>query len=190
MAEMKSAFEKALERAGRLGKLSPQEIRERKEDEYAPIGRALADRYLKHGYGKILEEEADKYAGEEKEIVMKAALSRLVEAIELGNYDTTERAVEGILVLTGEEQVGDIGEQIRSLLAEHRQAEENKYQEQRGEIERRERELLHRLRISGSAVGEINLEASETWKELSQELYSQFEQRLDELKGRLLKNVG
>ena len=75
MDEMKSAFEKALERAERLGKLSPEEIRKRKEEEYIPVGRALADRYLGHGYVKLLEEEANRYNGEEKDIVRRAALS-------------------------------------------------------------------------------------------------------------------
>ena len=59
MGEMKSAFEKALERAEKLGKLSPEEMRGRKEAEYAPIGRAIADRYLRHGHNEILEEEAN-----------------------------------------------------------------------------------------------------------------------------------
>jgi len=189
MGEMKSAFEKALERAERLGKLSPEEIRKRKEEEYIPVGRALADRYLGHGYVQFLEEEANRYSGEEKDIVRRAALTRLVEAIDLGDYEASERAMEGILVLGGGEVVGEVRQQIKDLLAEYGRAEEAKYEEQKGEVERRERELLHKLRISGSAVGEINLEASETWKELSRELYSQFDQRLQQLKEQLLKNV-
>jgi hypothetical protein len=186
---MKSAFDKALERAERLGKLSPEEMRKRKEEEYTPVGRALADRYLGHGYVQFLEEGVNRYGGEERDVVRRAALSGLVEAIDLGDHEGSERAMEGILILSGEESVGEVRPQIRDLLAEYDGAEEAKYEEQKGEVERRERELLHQLRISGSAVGEINVEASETWKLLSQELHSRFDQRLQQLKGQLLNNV-
>lgn len=189
MGEMKSAFEKASERAERLGKLSPDEIRERQKEEYTPVGRALADRYLVHGHIQLLEEEANRYSGEKKDIVRRAALSRLVEAIDLGDYEASERAVEGVLVLGGVGVGGEMRQQIKDLLAEYEKAEEARDEEQRGEVERREMEVLHQLHISGSAVGEINLEASERWKELSQELYSQFDQRLQQLKEQLLKNV-
>lgn len=189
MGEIKSAFEKALEKTERLGKLSPEEMRERKGEEYAPIGRALADRYLRHGYGEIFGEEANRYSGEERDIVTRAALSRLVEAMELGNHEITQRAMEGILVLRGKEKVGEAKDRIKSLLDEYEQAEKERYEEEKGEIERKERGLLHQLRISGSAVGEINLEASETWKEICQELYSQYDKRLGALKVQLLQAV-
>ena len=189
MSEMKSALEKALERAERLGKLSPDEIRERKEEEYTTVGQALADRYLEHGHVKLLKEEANRYSGDKKATVRRAALSRLVEAIDLGDHEASERAMEGVLVLAGEAVAGQMRQQIEGLLAEHEKAGEAKYEEQRGEAERRERELLHQLHISGSAVGEINLEASEMLRALSQELYSQFDQRLQQLKEQLLRNV-
>jgi len=189
MDEMKSAFEKALERAEKLGKLSPEEIKKRKEEEYTPVGRALVDNYLGHGYVQFLEEEANRYGGEEKDIVRKAALSRLVEAIDLGNYEASERAMEGVLALGGGKLIGEVRQQIKDLLAEYERAEEAKYEEQKVEVERRERELLHQLRISGSALGEINLEASETWREVSQKLCSQFDQQLQQLKEQLVKNA-
>jgi hypothetical protein len=186
MSEMKSALEKALERAERLGRLSPDEVKERRRAEYTPIGRAVADRYLGHGHGGIFIEELNAYGGEEKDIVIGAALSRLGEAIELGNYEVTERAIEGILALKGRDEVGGIGEEIRSLLKEYKLAENERYKGRKEEIERKGRELLHQLRISGSAVAGINLEASETWKEMAQELYARFDQRLQELKEKLL----
>jgi hypothetical protein len=186
---MKSAFEKALERAERLGKLSPEEIRESKEKESIPIGRALVEQYLGHGYGHILEEETARYSGEEKDIVMKAAISRLVEAIDLGSGETAERAIGGILALKGEGEVGQIAGQIKGLFEEYKQAEKDRYEKEKGEVEREERELLRQLGITGSAIGEINLEASETWRGICGGLYSQFDQRLNQLKEQLLKMV-
>ena len=186
MSEMKSALEKALERAEKLGKLSPEEMRQRKEAEYAPIGRALAERYLGHGQKRVFKEEVNRYSGEEKGIVLRAALLRLEEAIDLENDELTEMAMAGMLVLKQKGKIGEINEEIRSLLREYREAEKQKYEGEKERIEKGEKELLHQLRISGSAVGEINLKANEAWASISQELYSRFNERLVDLKGELL----
>ena len=186
MSEMKSALEKALERAEKLGKLSPEEMRQRKEAEYAPIGRALAERYLGHGQKRVFKEEVNRYSGEEKGIVLRAALLRLEEAIDLENDELTEMAMAGMLVLKQKGKIGEINKKIRSLLREYREAEKQKYEGEKERIEKGEKELLHQLRISGSAVGEINLKANEAWASISQELYSRFNERLVDLKGELL----
>ena len=148
MSEMKSALEKALERAEKLGKLSPEEMRQRKEAEYAPIGRALAERYLGHGQKRVFKEEANRYSGEEKGIVLRAALLRLGEAIDLENDELTEMAMAGMLVLKQNERFGEINERVRSLLREYQEAEEQKYEGAKERIEKGEKELLHQLRIS------------------------------------------
>jgi len=186
MGEMKSAFEKAMERAEKLGKLSPEEMRERKQAEYNPIGRALAERYLGHGQKRVFKEEANRYSGDEKGIVIRAALLRLGEAIDLENDELTEKALAGMLVFKAKEKMGEINEKIRSLLREFREAQQQKYEGEKERIERGEKELLHQLRISGSAVGEINLKASEAWERISQQLCSRFNERLVDLKGELL----
>ena len=168
--------------------MSPEELGERREAEYASIGRALAEKYLKHGYGELFKEEANKYKG--KDIVIKAALSRLVEAIELGNQEITEKATEGILAIKGDERIREINERINTLSREHQQAEQQRYEQEKENIQRWGRELLHQLRISGDAVGEINAKASQAWKEISNKLYLQFEERLSQLKQELLKFTG
>ena len=186
MGEIKSAFEKAMEKLEGLGKLSPEELRERKEMEYAPVGQALAEKYLGHGYVQIFREEIDKYQGDEKGIVTKAALSRLVESVQLRDYEMAERAVAGILTLKDDNRIEEIREKIKNLCNEFKQAEQQKYEQEKGEVEKRGRELLHRLRISGSAIGEINTQVSDAWKRISDEVYSQFEERLSDFKRELL----
>jgi len=189
MGEMKSAFEKALEKAEKLGKLSPEEMRERKEAEYAPIGRAIAERYLGHGHKQILKEEVRGYSGDEQGIVSGAVLSRLAEAIDLASdefFEKTEKALNGLLTLKGKGQIGEISERIKSLLGEFRDAQQQRYESEKERIEKGEKELLHQLRISGSAVGAVNLKAGESWAAISQELYSQFNERLAALKRELL----
>ena len=188
MGEIKNRWEIISEKLKEIPPMSPEELRERKEAEYTPIGRTLAEKYLRHGYGKLLKEEVNKY--QEKDVVIKAALSRLVEAIELTNREITEKAVEGLLTIKGDERVREINEKIRTLCGEHQQAKQQRYEREKEGIQRWGRELLHQLRISGDAVGEINAEASEAWREVSNELYLQFEERLSQLKQELLKFMG
>jgi hypothetical protein len=189
MDEIKSAFDRALERAERLGRPSPEETRRSKEGEYTPIGRALAERYLGHGYVKVFTEEADRYSGEEKGMVMRAALSRLVEAMELGDREVMQRAMDGIIAFSGRENLDQIRSQIEAVFEEYRRVEGERYEMERVDVERKERELLHRLGISGSAIAEINIDASEAWQERAQELYSHYDGRLQQLKQQLLKLV-
>ena len=44
---IKSTLELAMEKAAKLPKLTPEEIRERQEREYGPLGRAIAERFLR-----------------------------------------------------------------------------------------------------------------------------------------------
>jgi len=46
VGEIKSAWELAMEKAERLGKLSPDERSRQKEEEYRSIGQTLVEKYL------------------------------------------------------------------------------------------------------------------------------------------------
>jgi hypothetical protein len=189
MGEIKSALEKALEKAEKLGKLTPQEKKERQEAEYAPVGKALAERFLGHGYLHILRDEEQRYQGEEREIVIQAALTRLMEAIQLEDSLMTQRALEGISSLSDAGRIEEVKQEILRLCHEYQEAEQRRYREEKERVEREERELLHQLRISGSAVGEINLDTSEARKKRAQQLQASFQQELDSLKQTLLLSL-
>jgi hypothetical protein len=185
MGEMKSAFEKALEKADKIGKLSPEEMREREEAEYTPIGRAIAERFLGHGHKQILKEEVERYSSDENGIVVRAALSRLVEAIDLSSGHPIERSLDGLLTLKGKEGIGGTVDSIRILCADFQNEREQEYEREKENIEKSERELLHQLRITGSAVGAINPKASESLSLVYEQLNSRFNQRLEALKQEL-----
>jgi len=190
MEEMKSAFDRAMERADKMGKLSPEEMRQRQEVEYLPVGRAIAERYLNHGHEQLFKEEVDKHPDERRGIVVRAALKGLVEAVSLTGYERTEKALNGVLALIGDGRVDAVNSVIggiTGLLAEFSQELERKYGEEQERIEKSERELLHQLRISGSAVGAINMAASQAWGKVYREFSSPFEERLEGLKGELLQ---
>ena len=186
MGELKSAYERAMEKAEKLGQLSPEELRERKKAELAPIGRALADRYLSHGHTRVLSHDLERFGDEERDVIANAALLRLGEAIEVADRNISQRAIDGVCIICEKGLVGDTVEDIQGLLDEYAQAEEQRFSQHKEQIERQERELLHQLRISGSAVGDINLEASEAWKRSSLELSSRFNERMETLKAKLM----
>jgi len=187
MDELKSAFDRAMERAERVGELSPEEMRERKEAEFTPAGRAVAERYLEHGHESLFLEDVNKHAGDEGDIIKRAALVRLVESIALSDYEMAERAMKGVLALSGE--VGGIIESMLGLFQDFGEKVQRKYSSERGKLDAEERELLHQMRISGSAVGQINLAASESWGRIYREFSAPFVERLEALKAELVRKA-
>jgi hypothetical protein len=189
MGEMKSALERALERAEQLGRLPPEEMRKRKEEEYILVGEGLAKRYLEHGFSDVLVDSMSKYDGVGKSLIAKAATRVLLQGIGLQDTDLSERAIQGILDLKSDERIESICQEIEGILQEYHQAKQRCYQEKQATIEKSVRESLHRLRISGSAVGEINTGTGKEWKRMVTELQSRFGARLSSLKTSLTETL-
>ncbi len=196
MDELKSAFDRAMERVEQVGKLSPEEMRERREAEYTPAGRAIAERYLEHGHENLFREEVNKHVGDEGDIISRAALVRLVESIDLTSYETAERAMKGVLALAGESDAGGFNgiiagiiDSMVGLFKEFGEELQHKYNSEKEGVEGEERGLLHRLRISGSAVGEMNMAASETWGAVYRDFSASFRERLEALKKELVREA-
>jgi hypothetical protein len=182
MGEIKSAWEIAMERVEGLGKLSPEELRKQKEEEYALIGQVLADKYL-GGLGFWqLEVELDKYGAEERELVKRALISKLAQAIELGNYERLDKAMEGISGLKQKKRIKEIKDEIEQLFQEYKQVEEKESRE----VEKSAREILHQLRISGSAIGTINPKVIPQWQQGLDRLAQPYQEKLERLKQKLI----
>ena len=177
MGELKSAWEIAQEKANKLGKLSAEEEQGEREQRCEETGKAIAQRYLDSSEGENI--ELNNYPKEERELIRQAILKHLVEAMNLKNLALLERAVQGVAEI--EPEVKPSSEQISQVAQEYREAEGRK----RREMESKERETLHQLRISGSAISHINIEAKQEWQQSLQQLVQPFQERLDALKGGL-----
>lgn len=94
-----------------------------------------------------------------------------------------ERVIQGIARL--EPKSGAITERTSQLFQEY----EGATREARQEIERKGKENLHQLRISGTAVGDINVEAMAQWQQTWHRLREPFEPRLDYLKQELINCI-
>lgn len=180
MGEIKSAWELAMEKVEKLGKLSPEEIRQQKQEKCTLIGRGLADKYLSGIPLRDLGLELDKHKGEERELVRAALASRLVGAIELGDTEGLAKVVEAIsgLKLESEDGLAAAKGGIEGLFAEYREGEQKK----RREVEAAARGVLHQLRISGSAVGSVNPEVVPEWKAELDKIGQPYRDRLEVIK--------
>jgi len=184
MSEMQSALERALQRAERIGKLSPEEARQQKEAKYIPAGRTIVERFLEHGYTVVLADQLAKLEDEGRPIAIRAALLALIEDIDIDDRALMERALEGIRTLSAE-SVLDVSEEISGIFDQYATQKRLWYNEHFSEMTAATRERLVSLGISGSAVGEINIGNDPQWIQKQAELRSEFNARLGESKASL-----
>jgi valyl-tRNA synthetase len=183
MGELKSAWEIAQEKANRLGKLSAEEKEQQARQRYLQIGQALAQKWLDSSQRPNITAELNKHEEKEREIIKQALIEHLAEAIEF----TTTQGINSVKkVITAisrlEPELQPKAEEIGRLVQEYEETE----QKTRQELESDYRETLHRLRISGTAVDAINIEADPKWQVARQGLVEAFTPRLHDLKRALI----
>ena len=179
MGELKSAWEIALEKSKKLGKMSAEEEQQYLEEKYRQIGTAAVRRYLDDPRVQSLTSQLKAYSEEENELIKRAAISELIASLDLRDPAKLNEACQGIASLEPESQ--SVLEQIAQLGVEY----EGARRDARREMENKDREVLHRLRISGTAIGDMNVEASVEWQEKEQSLMATFAPRLDNFKQEL-----
>ncbi len=182
MDEMKSALERALERADRMGKLSPEEMQRQNEAKYVPAGEAIAQRFFEHGQINILAKQLDKLENEGKSIATRSALATLISNIDLENKDLTERALEGIIGLQGSKTVADVADEVMKLFGQHSWQKKLWYEENSEEMGKETKERMATAGIDGNAIAGINIKNNEEWAKKADELRSEFDARLSEMK--------
>jgi len=176
MGDIKSAWEIAQERANRLGRLSAEEQKQQKEQECRQIAAGIAQNYFDSSETQDIATMLDKYSGEEKTLIESALFGLLTEAITFDSQSRAEKAVRAIVTL--EPKAQPIVGRMIDLLTEYHQAGERI----RTGVESGAKEVLHRLRISGSAIGGINIEGSPQQQQDWQRFRAPLEQQLDALK--------
>jgi len=188
MSEMQSALERALQRAERIGKLSPEEARQQREAKYIPAGRAIAERFLEHGHTVVLADQLDKLEEGGRSIAIRTAISVLIEGIDIDDRALTDRALEGIKTL-GAESMLDVFKEISEIFDQYAAQKKRWYDEHCSEMTAATRERLVSLGISGSAVSAINIGNDPQWVQKQAELRSEFNARLGELRASLSRAV-
>ena len=175
--KLKSALDIALERAGKLGKMSDEERRGAREKELAGVGEALSERYLKGLPIRDTELELSKYK-EDRQKIIRYFLDRLWDRLDLGNPREIDKILSAIEHFTANSA---IAEGIRSLAIEYRNEVEKTLEKNRNSLEDARRKELKRRGISGSAVIPF-IESSPEWLQLQEGMNSRYRKRLEELK--------
>ena len=195
MGELKSAWEIAQEKANRLGKLSAEEEEQQRKQRARQIGQALAQRWLGSFDQPNIVAELNKYEEGERHLIRQASLNCLADAIDFKSstiglpenledsrgINRLDKAIQGIASLEPKSQ--PIIEKITMLIQEYEGAEGKTKQE----LESKGRETLHQLRVSGTAVGDINIETTPQWQQAQQHLFEALEPELNGLKQELTK---
>ncbi|MDY6833961.1 MAG: hypothetical protein SVY53_04080 [Chloroflexota bacterium] len=185
MGEMKSARDIAMEKAGRLDKLTPEELQKRKQEDIELHGHGLATKYIDGASIKELEDNLLRLEAEGKKGVVNAAISKLVESITFQEENTTERCIKAIVHLIHEEEAKAAMDQLKELLSQYVSAKSKKLQE----IDASGRNMLHQRRISGSAIGSFNWKLNPEWKSIMEELELPYQNNLDVLKQQVLRHL-
>jgi hypothetical protein len=185
---VKSALELAMERISALPQLTPQEIEEQRRKENAPIGTAIAVRYLNGTLSDTeLTAEINRHETEKQQIIRRALLSALCSEIRLGNSpQSVARSWQGMkeLSLSNKGLCEAASMDFSRILEEFESVREqrlNKF----GVLGR---ENLEKLGISGSAI-RPNLNENEPWKEEMASLQRDFEPKLERLRNNLLEGL-
>ena len=187
---IKSAWEIALEKADRLGKLSPEEAKKRLEEEFYPRGKALAERYLKGLPQRDLEMELNRFANEkEKDMVKRGFFTTLVAKIALEEIEKSGRALDGILFVSSDPSLLTTRENIIALLNKYHEAKDSLYSSSQQTITGKAEEQLKQLGIAGSSI-QVNMLATGEWQEAQEKLHNQYGDELTPLKKSLLASFG
>jgi hypothetical protein len=174
---VKSAFELAMERISGMPELTPEEKAAQKEKEYAPLGTALAVKYM----GGMLDSSElpgalARYEGDALHIVRRSLIAGLLGELRL---DSTQGQVRR--AWTGLEQVAaakrDVLDSYTKIVTEFEDAKEKSLLE----FASAANESLKALGISGSAI-RPNLNENEQWKQEVERLRQSFEPKLEQLR--------
>jgi hypothetical protein len=178
VGEIKSAREIAQEKASKLGELSSEERKRQRQDRCRMIGKSLAENYLSQYNIRILETELNKQSTQDKVLTKKAAIHQLIEGINLRYSSKLDKISQGILTLANNATAAETIGKIKELFQEYDETENRVRQE----IENSGIEILHQLRVSGTAISRINIRAKEDWEQRLNQLTGPFEERLNYLK--------
>jgi len=193
MGEMKNAWEKAMEKVEKLGKLSEEEL---KQLEYQPAGNKLAAKYLQE-MDYNLDAEMTKYKGTGvRKYILQGAQEIFLRSIVLpkNEYDmqTTRRAMAGLRLLKENKKLLDtILDRITNLLNYYGQARQQTYLQFKKDFEAKLREPNQTMQQQVGAKVRIEPEQHpqfmEEWRRINSQLDAQYEKALDEHKQQILK---
>ena len=193
MAEMKSAFERAMERAESLGKASEEDLRKWK---YLPEGERLAAKYLKDECDLVA--EIGRCDDNVRKHVVEGAQGILVNNIDLPRNEfakrTNKKAMEAIKELKRDKvSVENVYTKLRRIFNHYEQEGEQQrrqaYEAVKRDVEAKMQQAMQQ-QLGAAAPMKINVETQpqfqQEWRRTLAQLESQYLRLLDEYKQEIL----
>jgi hypothetical protein len=193
MGEMKSAWEKALEKVEKLGKPTEEEL---KKLEYIPAGNTLAAKFLQEEKFD-LDAELTKYKGSgSRQYVIQGIQEIFMRNIALPHNEhdkkVTLRAMTGIKMLKdNKKQVDVILERITTVLSYYEQARQQAFTQFKKNFETKLQEMSKTLQQKPGAAANLEVQIQQQfqdeWRRASSELDAQYERALEEHRQQIIK---
>ncbi len=194
MGEMKSAFERAMERAEKLGKASEEDLA---RWEYVPRGEALAARYLRDECDVAA--EVRNYDDRARKYVVEGAVGILVRNLDLPRNEVAKKvnrkAMEAIKELKRdkvgvENTYSKVRRVFNHYLHEGEQQRKQAYEAVKMDVEQKMRQAMKKELGAQAASMRISVEAQpqfqQEWRRVVSQLESQYGKLLDEYKQEIL----
>ncbi len=188
---VKTAFERAMERAESLGKVSPDEL---KRLEFVPQGNSIAARYLKEdGFSLEAELARTKGTGNRKWVLMgvqETLLANISLPRDPAAKNVSKKALDGLgLIKENKKVVKAVGTKIETLFNYYEQARAQMMRELKKQVEGKLAQLQQTMKYQVGSAAKAEIEAQQEIQEelrsaLSQ-LDSQYQPTLDEHKKEL-----
>jgi hypothetical protein len=195
MGEIKTAWEKAMEKVDKLGKASEEEL---KRLENIPTGNAMAAKFITDENNDF-ESQLTKYKGSGvRQYVIQGAMEVFLRNITLPHDDRdkyrADRAMQGIKIIKeNKKQVDTIFDHIKNLMSYYEQARQHSFGQFKKDFEARIREAGKMLQNmpanSGNLEAQIQQQFQDEWRRASMELDAHYEKALEEQKQQLLKTA-
>ncbi len=186
MSEMKSAWERAMERVEKLGKPSEEEL---KRLEHIPTGNMLAAKYL-HEENFDLDAELNKHKGTGiRQYIIQGAEEIFLRNITLPHDEqakmTLSKSLKGIRLLKeNKKQLDVIIDRINNLLSYYEQARQQTFAQFKktfeSKLEEISKTLQQRPNMGTSIEAELQQQFQEEWRRISSELDAQYDKALGE----------
>jgi hypothetical protein len=178
---IKSSIELAMEKAAKLPRLTDDEIRERQEREYGPVGQSIARGVLT---GALAERRVETQLFEREDergaIVRKSFSEFLCQSIDLEDAETTARALGAIRALVHDDDLERTASRLDDIARDY----ERQKRQELAAIEEAESARIRELGVSGSAI-RINPRESERWQQGWSRLQQAFGPAADAIKQEL-----
>jgi hypothetical protein len=191
MGEMKSAWQIAMEKADKLGKVSPDELNSIK---YVPEGNKIASQYLTDAKSDLAAELAKFPTEDAAKFVRKGIEEILLRNITLPHNDEdtrrTKRSMDGLRVIKdNKKQLESAFGLINNLVNQYNMALQQTYAEFKKKAEAMIQQSAGAIRAQKgdqmSMEQKLQIQLQEEWRQIHSELDSQYEKALEEHKQKI-----